>query len=498
MDRFLYRSLEILPALLAWGFLGLLIGLSFILPTWVAIFIIVFDFYWLVKVVYLSLHLRSSYRRMRENMKIDWFEKLKEDHPGEWDEYRHLVILPMASEPYEVLEATFEALARADYDKQKFIVVLATEKRFGEHGLKVAEKIRQKFGNEFFKLLVTSHPANIPGELAGKGSNETWAAKRVKEEIIDPLGLEYKKIIISVFDVDTNVPPGYFALLTYKYLTHPNPTRASFQPIPLYTNNIWEAPALARVLSFSTTFWHMMQQERPERQATFSSHAMSFKTLVEIGFWHTDVVSEDSRIFWQCFLFFNGEYEVVSLYYPVSMDANVAPTFWRTMINQYKQQRRWGWGAENVPYTLFGFLKNKKIALTVKLRKTFELVEGFHSWATNSIVIFLMGWFPVMVGGAAFNVTLLSYNLPRITRILMTLALIGVVSSMVFSINLLPPRPQIHGRYKYATMILQWVLLPFLLIFFGSVPALEAQTRLALGGRFRLGFWVTPKSRIRN
>ena len=44
MDRFLYRSLEILPALLAWGFLGLLIGLSFILPTWVAIFIIVFDF----------------------------------------------------------------------------------------------------------------------------------------------------------------------------------------------------------------------------------------------------------------------------------------------------------------------------------------------------------------------------------------------------------------------------------------------------------------------
>jgi len=37
--------------------------------------------------------------------------------------------------------------------------------------------------------------------------------------------------------------------------------------------------------------------------------------------------------------------------------------------------------------------------------------------------------------------------------------------------------------------------MPLTIIFFGAFPALEAQTRLALGGRWRLGFWVTPKSR---
>ena len=37
--------------------------------------------------------------------------------------------------------------------------------------------------------------------------------------------------------------------------------------------------------------------------------------------------------------------------------------------------------------------------------------------------------------------------------------------------------------------------MPITLIVFGAVPGLEAQTRLMLGGRFRLGFWATPKER---
>ncbi|MBI4119981.1 MAG: glycosyltransferase family 2 protein [Parcubacteria group bacterium] len=490
-DRIIYRALEIMPGVLAWSTLAVLIALSIFKPVWVAIFIILFDVYWLVKVVFLSFHLRSGYKRMSQNLKVDWWAKLKER--AEWEEYWHLIILPMYKEPLEVVLPTFQALANSKYDKQKMIVVLALEERGGEGPRKAAEVLREKFGREFFKFLVTAHPQGIPGELAGKGSNETWAAKRAKEELIDPLNLPYEKIIVSVFDIDTNAWPQYFALLTYRFITHPNPARASFQPIPFFTNNIWEAPALARVVSFSSSFWLTMQQERPERQVTFSSHSMSFKTLAEIGFWQTNIVSEDSRIFWQCYNFYNGQYETVSLYAPVYMDAAVDKTFWTSMKALYKQQRRWAWGAENLVYVLFAFLKNRKVPLAKKLRHSFNLVEGYYSWATNALIIFLMGWLPVILGGTAFNVTVLSYNLPRITRVIMTLAMVGLISSAVISINTLPPKPPRYGRYKYVWMVLQWLLVPFTTIVFGSIPALDAQTRLMLGKY--MGFWATPKSR---
>lgn len=238
-----------------------------------------------------------------------------------------------------------------------------------------------------------------------------------------------------------------------------------------------------------------MQQSRPERLTTFSSQAAPLQLLMDVGFWHRDVVSEDSRIFWQAYLHYDGDFSVTPLHYPVYMDANVVPSFWKTLVNLYKQQRRWGWGVENIPYMLEGFVQNKRIAFRKKAYWTFSALEGFHSWATNSLMIFLLGWIPLALGGAAFNDTLLSYNLPRITRWVITLSMLTIVSSAIMAIVLLPPRPEGFKKRQYAWFILQWLLLPISLIVFGAFPGLEAQTRLALGGRFRLGFWVTPKTR---
>lgn len=499
-ERRLFRFLEILPGLTSWLTLGFLIFASWRWPVAVAIFIISFDVYWFFKTLYLSFHLAHSFRKLRQYLKKDWLKELinlgKEKYRlpvNSWQDIYHLVILPMANEGYEVVKTTFEALSQVNYPLEKFLVVLATEERAGEKAQIIAQRIKVEYGEKFFHFLITIHPQDIEGELAGKGANETWAAKKAKEIIIDPLNIPYERIITSVFDIDTAVPRDYFGCLTYHYLTTDKPLRSSYQPIPLFLNNIWEAPAFARLLSFSTTFWQLIQQARPERMATFSSHSMPFKALVEIGFWQTNVVSEDSRIFWQCFLYYDGDWRVVPLYYPVSMDANVDVNFWKTLVNQYKQQRRWAYGVFDVSYTLYGFFKNKNIPWKKKIEYGFFLFEGHHSWATNALIIFLLGWLPIMLGGQRFQILPLSFNLPRITSYIMTAASFGIVSMAILSFWFLPPRPPRFGKWRYLFFLLQWFLMPLLFILFGALPALDAQTRLLLGKY--MGFWVTPKHR---
>ena len=493
-ERRIYRLFEILPGALAWLTLLSVVFLSWLAPVFVSFFIITFDIYWLLKTVFLSFHLRSSFSQMRKVMKVNWLRELK-NNSGRWDlsweDIRHLIILPMYQENYGVVAGALESLIKSNYPKEKMIVVLAVEVRAGETAREIARRANEKYGAHFFKFLITVHPADIAGELAGKGSNETWAAKQVKKEIIDALTIPYENILVSVFDIDTVVYPEYFGRLTYVFLETPDRIKTSFQPVPVFNNNIWDAPSFSRVVAQSGTFWHMMQQERPERLATFSSHAMSFKTLAEMDFWSTKNVSEDSRIFWQSLLFYDGRYKVAPLFYPVSMDANLAKSVWQTARNVYKQQRRWGWGVENIPYLLFGFWQNKNIPWRTKIFWAFNHLEGFWSWATNALLIFMLGWLPLFLGGQKFNITLLSYGLPQITRFIMTLAMIGMFFSAIYGAILLPPRPEQHRRFRYVFMVIQWLILPITIIIFGSLPGLEAQTRLMLGKY--MGFWATPK-----
>ena len=488
-DRALFRFLEIVPGLAAWLTIIGIFVVSWLYPVGAAIFIILFDLYWLVKTIYLSLHLRGNWKRMRRHMEIDWKARLIN---LKWDHIWQAVILPFYKEPFDVIDQTMLALKNSDWPASRMIIVLASEERAGKDAAEVLRKIKEKYSGHFPHLLSTIHSQNIPGEIPGKGSNESWAGQKMKE-YIDSLKLNYENILASSFDIDTQVMKQYFLVLAYHFLTAEDPHRSSFQPVPVFNNNIWDAPAFARVVANSGTFWQMMQQERPERLATFSSHSMSFKALVEMGFWQKNIVSEDSRIFWNGYLFYKGGYKSVPISYPVYMDANVGENFWDTVKNVYRQQRRWAWGAENFPYTVFGFLKIQEIPFGRKLYFTAIMFEGLWSWATNALMMFFLGWLPLLLGGAVFNSTVLSYNLPRATRLIMTFAMIGIVTSIVISTNLLPPRPEKIPKRKYLYMILQWFLMPITLIIFGSIPALDAQTRLMLGKY--MGFWVTPKFR---
>lgn len=500
-ERIIFRIFEIMPGFFSWFTLFLAVFISWARPIWVAIFIICFSIFWFLRTIYFALYLWSGYRKMEKNEKTDWMLKLKELKTinyklktiNKWEDVFHLIVIPMYEEPIDVVRDSFKSLLKCDYPKNKMLVVLACEEKTKEKSRLVAEEIEKEFKDKFFRFLITWHPQNIPNEIAGKGSNETWGTKKAKELLVDPLAIPYENILFSSFDVDTCIFERYFSCLTYTFLTCEKPLRTSFQPVPLFINNIWQAPAISQIFSFSATFWHTTNQERPEKLVSFSSHSMSFKSLIDVDFKQTNVVSDDSRIFWQCFFKYNGDYFVLPLYYPLSMDANVSKSFARTMINTYKQQRRWAYGVGDIPYFLFGFIKNKKIPFSKKFSLGLEVITGHWSWATASILIFLLGWLPLFLGGVRFSQTLISYNLPIIISRIMTFSMVGLLLSIYISFLILPPKPPNYGRFKYFIFAFGWFFFPFMMIFFTSLPALDAQTRLMLGKY--MSFWVTEKIR---
>ena len=489
--RFFYRVFEILPGAVAWSTLLLAFLVSWLFPAIAAFFILGFVLYWFLRTVYFAFHLRAGYRRTREHEKANWLQRVKKIEG--WEVIYLVVLVPTYKEPLEILIETFSALRASDYPKSKMMVVLGIEQRAGEEGMKKARALEQEFGRDFFRFLVSVHPASLPGEIAGKGANETWAAKKAKAELIDSSGIPLERVIVTSLDADTVVFPRYFSCLAYHYLTSSDPLRHSYQPVPLFVNNIWSAAAPSRLFAFDTTFWFLMNQERPEKLSTFSSHSMAFQTLVEVGYRQVNYAVDDSRIFWQCFLRYEGDYSVQPLYYPVSMDANAAPTFFDTVRNIYRQQLRWAYGVADVPYFLYGFAKSKRIPLRKKIALGFDRIEAYWSWAVASPLIFLLGWLPLVLGGDAFTQTLLSYNLPRVTSWILTIMMFGLVWTAFLSMLFLPPRPVRYGRLHTLWLLLQWILLPPIMVFF-AVPALHAQTRLMLGKY--MGFWSTPKFRL--
>ena len=484
------RLWEILPGLLIWTMLVGAILLSFIRPIWMMYFVIVFDLYWLFRVFYFTPFILVTWFRYRAALKRNWQEEA-ELLPG-YADIDHVVFLPFSKEPASVVRETLKALMEVSFPAKRMVIVLAGEQRFSTVIEEVEREVMPAFQSSFRSIFLSKHPQGLPNEIPGKGSNLHFAGEMVLPELMK-LGLDPNKTIVSSFDVDTIVHKQYFSALTYTFLTVKEPTRSSYQPVALY-NNLWESPAFVRVAMFGTTFWLMQEMSRPEGMMTFSSHSMSLRMLVDVGFWQKDIVSEDSRIFLQGLVHYHGRYRVTPIPLPVSMDTVMSDDYWKALPALYKQLRRWAWGMENFPFMMATLAKDKQFPLWKKITWIFKQVEGGVMWATAPMLIFILGFLPFWAAPTSFHSVTLFQNAPFTLQWLMRLSMMGLFVSAALSLSLLPPPPQHRSKpYSYLVVLLQWVLMPVTYIVFGSIPATDAMTRLMLGGKYRLGFFVSPK-----
>ena len=486
------RTLEILPGALSWGILGSLVLLALFNPVVCAVIVIVFDLYWIIRTVYLTMLLLIARRELFKCKDRDWLrccQNVRE--PGRWNTMYHLVVFPVYKEGPEILTPSLESIRKSSYPKDRIIVILSFEERNPAAG-RTAKIMEAEFKDSFGAYLTTFHPAGLPGEAPTKGANATWAAKQGKQ-LIEQRAIPCEDVIVSCFDADTCSEPHYLACVTYHFLTAPKPHQASYQPIPVYNNNVWHAPSFARLVEISSSFSQMIESMRRERFVTFSSHSMSFKTLIDIDYWPVDMISDDSVIYWKAYLFYKSDYRVVPLYITVSMDIAYSHNFIQTILMQYKQKRRWAWGVENFPYVVSRFLTDREMPFTRKVRRSYHLLESHVTWAIWAIMVTLMPSLPALFGGMRFAQIPIGYNLPRVTGTLFQFTFIVSIVWVLLSRTILPPRPADVKWTKNIVMLLEWFIVPFAILILGSTPALDAQTRLMLGKRMK--FNVTEKRR---
>lgn len=507
-----YRWFERMPAVMSWSILALPFILSQINATLTAIVIIAYFIMWFVRAIGLSFRAIQGYRTMKKHMVLPWKRLLEDVENREFtlkklkwhrkninllsrypelikpSEVLHAVIIAVYNESKDIVEPTVKAVLNSNYDSKKIALVIAYEERGGEEVEKLCNELIKEYGSSFLLARAIKHPKDLENEVIGKGGNITFAGKLLENDL-KKRNINSSRVIVTTLDSDNRPHKNYFSALTYTYCLSVEPKHISYQPIPMFTNNIWDAPAPMRVIATGNSFWMIVQALRPHMLRNFSSHAQSMEALIDTDFWSVRTIVEDGHQFWRTYFRYDGKHDVYPIYLPIYQDAVLAEGYKRTLKAQFIQIRRWAWGASDIPFVIHkGLFEKNKVPGWNLTTKIFRLVEGHISWATAPIILLFSAFIPIL-----FNPDDLAANqLPNVASIIMRVGTLGIVVTLFLGLLTLPPRPERYKRRRRAYMIIQWVILPLTSVAYSASAALYSQSRLFLG-KYLDKFDVTEK-----
>ncbi|RGE19577.1 glycosyltransferase family 2 protein [Leucobacter sp. wl10] len=527
----LYRAFEVFPALISFAMLALLVILPLISPGLAAWYVLAVVGVMFLRALRSAVDIARGYRRLRSAEAVDWSMRLAEladpravlargevTASGFFDCDEHLralrriaadpeaypdprgirnaVIIAAYNEPYEVIAPTVRSLVASRFERSRMAVFFAYEERGGIEIERTALRLKREFGDAFAAFVPVKHPSDAPGEIAGKGSNITFAGRALARWAAER-GIDPSDVLVTTLDCDNRPHPDYFACTTYRYVLNRDRKRTAFQPVSLFLGNIWDAPAPTRVVASGNTFWNIIASVRPLTLRNFASHTQPLDALIEMGFWSTRTIVEDGHQYWRSYFHFRGRYAIDPIPLPVYQDAVLADTYARTLVAQFRQLSRWSYGASDVPYVavrVFG--RRRPAPFWPSLWRLLTLLDSQVTLASVPIIIAIGGWIPIALAGRLVRGEEFVSSLPILVGGVQQIATLGLLLSIVLGWRLLPPRPDRYGPVRNLGMVLQWVLFPVTVIVFNSFTALHSQGRLAVGS-YRERFDVTVKAAVR-
>jgi hypothetical protein len=473
------RALEILPGFFSWSLILFPVWGSFLVPTLVAYYVIAFAVYWLYRSITLAVLSVVAHFKIRASEKFNWAADLEKQFPKRWDTIHHIIVIPTYKEPIAILERTIIALSKQSFPLKNMHIMVSFEVREGEDGKIKSAQLKEKFKGIFGDLWTTFHP-DIQGEIKGKSSNTCWGAIQAKKLLVDKKGIAIENVTITSEDADAQFHHHYFAALTYEFLKTDKPFNKIWQGAIVFYNNIWSVPSPVRVLAsiFSVTQMYILM--RKDRLVNFSTYSTSLKHIHDIGYWDTDVIPEDYRLFFKSYFAKHGDFEAEPIFLPIWADAAESDGFWNTMVNQYQQLKRWAWGVSDDAYIIRQYVLADEIPFWDKTIRIFKVIEDHFLWPVNWFAITVSAILPPLLN-ETFSRTILGKTLPQVTSTLLTLSLVSLIAIFIIDAANRPPRPNKWNPLSYILQPLEFLLLPIVGFFFSALPGIDAHTRLMLG-----------------
>ncbi|MDO8964479.1 MAG: glycosyltransferase [Coriobacteriia bacterium] len=487
------------PGVVSWFvMLASLVGVFFFPDAWTWVATIFVGYLLCYSSTYFIFALVGEYKRRRAD-KVDW--TADEDVVGPFgfapSDLRHAVIVPNYKEPDAVLERTVAAIAAQHRASERVVLVLGMEER--EQGARdKAEAIAERYRDAFLRVVVSIHPANIPGELACKASNQTYASIEARRLMVDELGIPLEHITVSTCDADSVFHPRYFAALSRMYATDARRHSRIWQAPLFYYNNIWTVPAPIRYTAWFIHAGQMAELAMPFYDGLpISTYTLSMRLAEETQYWDPAVISEDWHVYLGVMFARDGDVSVQPIFLPTYSDATDGPTPWQALVNRYLQVLRHSWGAEDVGFLLETMIGEKRWPRAITAFRSMQVLHDH--------VMRVAAWFIVMSGylldvGMVRTamartiyeaVTTTTEPLHIVLRWFLIAGITVITTSVLIEIVRNPaPKSWPIGRLALE-VILMWLSMPFIGFFLGVAPAVHAQTKLMF--RLPLAWRVTPK-----
>ncbi|MBU1117741.1 hypothetical protein KKD37_02135 [Patescibacteria group bacterium] len=482
-----YRFYEMIPGLFAWFIILFPIWGSFIVPKVVAYFVLAFLVYWLYQSFKSAFLALIGYFKIKTAKDTNWLEKFNDDFRASWLHYRdvnHVVIISSYKEPVKVIEMAFGSLAaQVDINLKKIHIVLAQESRAGEaNNQATINYFQKKYGKTFASLTFTEHPSNLPGEIAGKHTNEAWAARFFKKHFIDNKKIKIENLTLTSCDVDTIFHPKYFSALTYFFASDPHRYLRFWQSPIFWHHNINSVPAPIRIIGIMGNTIHIANIQEPDGLFfNYSCYSSSYKLIDSAGYWDPDMIPEDWHIFLQTFFSSGGKTAVNPIFLPTVVDAPDGENYFAALKNRYNQCVRHAWGAIDIPYAIEQSRLHPEIPFLARALRIYKLIQTHFIWSSNWFILTLGTSLPVILNPYFFNTTF-GYNLPRISNIILTICLFPMTVLIILDWKLRPV-DQKTGTWNFVKNILQWPFMPIATLAMAVLPGLHSHTRLLLGKR---------------